>query len=115
MVDGESAVLPAFAASDLDDLAASLPDSELNEPELDEEVSSNSRPSRPFRDNGWMDADHYFDAELPTDQHDPNEWTKTYKDIDEIQVNAAIKRQWKRGRDEVKQVIAQCRKVIKRE
>ena len=46
MVDGESAVLPAPAALDLDDLAASLHD----EPELDETEPSASRSSHPFTD-----------------------------------------------------------------
>ena len=111
MVDGESAVLPAPAAFDLDDLAASL----LDEPELDETEPSVSRSSRPFTDKDWMDQDHYFDGDLPTDQHGSAEWKETYKDMDEIQVNAAIRRQWKRGRNEVKQVIAQCHKVIGRD
>ena len=70
MVDGESAVLPAPAAFDLDDLAASL----LDEPELDETEPSVSRSSRPFTDKDWMDQDHYFDGDLPTDQHGSAEW-----------------------------------------
>ena len=111
MVDGESAVLPAPAAFDLDDLAASL----LDEPELDETEPSVSRSSRPFTDKDWMDQDHYFDGDLPTDQHGSAEWKETYKDMDEIQVNAAIRRQWKRGPNKVKQVIAQCHKAIRRD
>jgi len=106
MVDGESAVLPAPAAFDLDDLAASL----LDEPELDETEPSVSRSSRPFTDKDWMDQDHYFDGDLPADQHGSAEWKETYKDMDEIQVNYLLpfrerqlvvrsRRQHRRGND----------------
>jgi len=111
VVDGESAVLPAPAAFDLDDPAASL----LDEPELDLAEPSISRPSRPFIDKDWVDEDHYFDGDLPTDQYGSGEWKETYKDIDEIQFNGSIRRHWKRGQNEVRQVIAQCRKVIGRD
>ena len=111
VVDGESAVLPAPAAFDLDDPAASL----LDEPELDLAEPSISRPSRPFIDKDWVDEDHYFDGDLPTDQYGSGDWKETYKDIDEIQFNGSIRRHWKRGQNEVRQVIAQCRKVIGRD
>ena len=104
-------MLPAPAAFDLDDPAASL----LDEPELDLAEPSISRPSRPFIDKDWVDEDHYFDGDLPTDQYGSGEWKETYRDIDEIQFNGSIRRHWKRGQNEVRQVIAQCRKVIGRD
>ena len=108
MVDSESAVLPAPAAFDPADSGDSSSESESDAPFA-------SRPSRPFQDNGWMDGDHYSEADVPTDCHNASEWTEKYKDLDEIQVNGAIKRQWKIGIEEVKQIIKQCQKVIGKE
>ena len=77
MVDGESAVLPAPAA-----FGSADPDDSL--PVFESDAPSEARPSRPFQDNGWMDEDHYYDADVPADCYNPREWTETYKDLDEI-------------------------------
>ena len=73
MVDDESAVLPAPTAFDPDESVDSPPVGEFD-------TLSISRPSRPFRDNGWIDDDHYFEADVPDEHHDPNEWKEVYKD-----------------------------------
>ena len=85
-VDGESDVLPAPAAFDPADSGDSSSESESDAPFA-------SRPSRPFQDNGWMDEDYYYDADVSADCYNPREWSETYKDLDEIQVSGAIKQQ----------------------
>ena len=62
-----------------------------------------------------MDEDHYSEADVPTDCYNASGWTEKYKDLDKIQVNGAIKRQWKIGREEIKQIIKQCKKIIGKE
>ena len=105
MVLDESEVLPAPAAFDPDD------GDEYNPvPEFDS--LSVSRSSRPSQDVGWADDDHYHDSDLPTDQYVPSKWTEKYKDLDQIQVYAAIKRQWKKGRKEVGQVVTKCQSIF---
>ena len=105
MVHDESAVLPAPAAFDPDNGEDCYLLSEFNSPTV-------SRSSRPFQDTGWADDDHYHESDLPTDQIVPSEWTEKYKDLDQIQVNAAIKRQWKKGRKEIEQVIIKCQSIF---
>ena len=92
MVDDESSVLPSAAAIDPDEHDAS-------------DSLFQSRPSRPCHDEGWLDDDHYFDHDEPIDPCSVD-WKEMYKDMDEIQVNGAIRRQWVRlGMEEVRQII----------
>ena len=105
MVHDESAVLPAPATFNPDDGEDCDP--------LPEFCSlSVSRSSRPFQDTGWADDDHYHESDLPTDQFVPSEWAEKYKDLGQIQVNAAIKRQWKKGRKEIEQVVTKCQSIF---
>ena len=94
MVLDESSVLPAEAALD------------SAEDEGDECFESSvARPSRPFEDADWTDKDHYYDGDLPTESCSIDEWKRTYRDLDEIQINGAIRRHWSKGKEEVRQVI----------
>ena len=86
MVDGESDVLPAAAGLDASEGDASISTDPLHS-------ISQSRPSRPCHDDGWLDKDHYFENDDPADTCDYDKWKEKYKDIDEIQVNGAIRKQ----------------------
>ena len=70
-----------------------------------------SRPSRAYLDRSWPDEDNYFEDDAPADTFE-DEWKEKYKDLDEIQVNGALKRQWKRGKDEINQIMELCRNVF---
>ena len=61
--------------------------------------------------SGWLDKDNYFEDDAPADTFE-DEWKEKYKDLDEIQVNGALKRQWKRGKDEINQIMELCRNVF---
>ncbi len=108
MANSKSEVLP---------LPVGLPDGEEGLSILSDDLGSlfHSRPSRPCQDNRWCDEDHYFQHDAPVDVFDKKEWKETYKDLDKIQVNGAIQRQWKRGRIEFEQILAQCKDVIGKE
>ena len=86
MVHDGSFVLPsAVAFLSNSDSASSLAD--------DADTISASRSSRPCRDDGWIDEDNYYQlADEPADSHVANEWKEKYHDLDEIQVNRAMKR-----------------------
>ena len=71
-----------------------------------------ARPSRPFEDAVWTDKDHYYDGDLPTESCSIDEWKRTYRDLDEIQINGAIRRHWSKGKEEVRQVIRRARTVL---
>ena len=85
MVNSESEVLPATSA---------IP----TEGVVNEEQGGELLASRLSRDDGWLDSDHYFEQDLPSDSFKDGEWKERYKDLDEIQVNGAIRRQWKKGK-----------------
>ena len=78
----------------------------LNESETEDDLQSRfrSRPSRAYLDSGWLDEDNYFEDNTPADTFE-DEWKEKYKDLDEIQVNGALKRQWKRGKDEINHIM----------
>ena len=108
MVLDESNVLPSPAAFD---------SNETDDPisiGVDETLSQ-SRPSRPSQDQGWLDEDHYFEHDLPSEEFNPGEWKEEYKHMDEIQVNGALRRQWKFGRKEITQIRARCSVVLGKE
>ena len=69
------------------------------------------RPSRPFQDDDWTEQDHYYDGDLP-EESCSEKWNRVYHDLDEIQVNGAIRRHWSKGKEEVRQVVARTRKVL---
>ena len=110
MLSNDSAVLPAAVPA--------LKSNEGDEYVFDTNEFNNlsrSRPSRPYQDDGWLDTDHYFEDDAPTDSFNSSKWKEKYKDMDEIQVNGAIKRQWMRGKKEVEQILARCKHVIGRD
>ena len=80
MVLDESSVLPAEAALD----SAKNEEDECFE-------SPVARPSRPFKDPDWTDKDHYYNGDLANESCSIEEWKRTYRDLDEIQVNGAIR------------------------
>ena len=79
-----------------------------------EDVGSilHSRASRSSRDDVWLDTDHYFEQDLPSDSFKDGEWKERYKDMDEIQVNGAIRRQWKKGKLEIEEIVNRCSVVL---
>ena len=70
------------------------------------------RPSRPSNDHGWLDSDHYSQLDLPTDSYTDGEWKERYTDLDEIQINGAIRRQWIQGQKEIRQIVSKCTDVL---
>ena len=71
--------------------SASVLDSDSDAEDL--HLISILRPSRPHQDYGCMGEDHYFENNDLTNSFDSSEWKEEYKDMDEIQVTGAIKRQ----------------------
>ena len=88
----------------------------LNEFETEDVLKSRfrSRPSRAYLDSDWLDKDHYFEDNAPADTFE-DEWKEKCRDLDEIQVNGALNRQWKRGQDEINQMMELCRNVLGKE
>ena len=73
-----------------------------------------ARSSRAINDGGWMDTDHYHD-DVPIDSFNEREWKEKYTKMDKIQVNGAIRRQWKMSKIEIKQIIEQCYRLLEKE
>ena len=105
MVHDASTVLPTAAAFGPDEDAASSLEHEV-------ESLSRARSSRPYHDDGWADNDHYFEYDEPVHVYAAGEWNRLHKDLGEMQVNGAITRQWKRGREEITQILSWCRDVL---
>ena len=109
MVNSESEVLPSTLGMPPDDVlghneeqgAAQGLDEDGEDDALSEVdgVESLFRPraSRPSNDDGWLDYDHYSHLDAPADSYADGEWRERDSDLDEIQVNGAIRRQWKKG------------------
>lgn len=90
MVNSESEVLPAASAIPFE----SAEDEGHAEGRAEEQIDDvdslfQARASRPSCDDGWLDADHYFDQDLPLDSFNDGEWKEKYKDIDDIAVDRA--------------------------
>ena len=99
MVNDKSTVMSTAVAYESDEASALS---------LANEVASLS-PSplmlnRPCHDNGWINEDHYAQSDTPVDLFNASKWKEVYKDLDEIWVNGAIKRQWMRGKEEVEKI-----------
>ena len=62
-------------------------------------------------DGDWLDEDGHFQHDAPVDPF-VDEWKEKYKDLDEIQINGAIRRQWKLGKKEIREILANCRDVL---
>ena len=82
MVLDESSVLPAVVALDPLEGTASLDD--------DLETLSQSRPSRPSLDVGWIDDNHYFDHDVPDDSFDSSELPKTEHDFNSFTLDVPL-------------------------
>ena len=75
MVNSESEVIPSPAGLHAGNVDEALPTDDLDS-------VLRSRSSRPHLDNGWLDEDHYFDGNVPTDEYVHGEWKEIYRDID---------------------------------
>ena len=109
MVNSESEVLPATSAVPTEGVVNEEQGGELLE---DVDALLQARASRPSRDDGWLDSDHYFEQDLPSDSFKDGERKERYKDLDEIQVNGAIGRQWKKGKLEIEEIMNRCTVVL---
>ena len=74
-----------------------------------------SGSSRPCHGNGWINEDHYAQSNTPVDSSNASKWKGMCKDLDEIWVNGGIKRQWRRGKEEVEQILRQYKDVLGKE
>ena len=117
MVNSESQVLPATHAFPTESLDGEQQGKETdNSLHLDDvETIYRARASRPGSNDGWLDTDHYFAQDLPADSYKDGEWKEKYKDLDEIQVNGASRRQWKKGISEIEQIMNRCKEVFSKD
>ena len=110
MVASESEILPSPAGSPLEN------DGQLLQPDdLENLIQSSSRSSRPHLDDSWLDLDQCLDSNAPTDMYQQGKWKEKYKDLDEILVNGASRRQWTRVKEEIRQILKQCESLIGRD
>ena len=79
MVNSESEVLPATSAIPTEGVVNEEQGGELLE---DVDALLQARASRPSCDDGWLDSDHYFEQDLPSDSFKDGEWKERYKDLD---------------------------------
>ena len=95
MVNSKSQVLPATHALPTESLVGEQQGKETdNSLQLDDvQTLYRARASRPSSDNGWLDTNHYFDQDLPANSYKDGKWKEKYKDLNEIQVNGASRRQ----------------------